>query len=402
MPGLTIVHVDMDAFFAAIEQRDDPSLKGKPVIIGGDPHQRGVVSTCSYEARRYGIRSAMPLGEAYRRCPHAIFMHGDHRKYSMVSQQIQAIFTRYTPLVEPISIDEAFLDVSGCERLFGPAESIGRQIKERIRNELGLVASVGVSYNKFLAKLASDYGKPDGFLVVTEEEAKSFLAPLPITRLWGVGSKTASYLETLGLRTIGQLAAYPLAELRVHLGVVANQLSLLAQGIDHRRVEALQEAKSIGHEHTFGEDTYDQRLVITVLLDLAAKVARRLRQAGMAGRTITLKLRYGDFSTITRSFTCPDPIDYDQELFRVGRRLLLSNLHTEKPVRLIGISVSHLVLAEEAPYQLSLLHEPEADHRRGRLMQAMDAIRDRFGEGSISWARISLDDDDDGDAQRDP
>ncbi len=395
MTELTIIHVDMDAFFAAVEQRDDPNLMGKPVIIGGYPYERGVVSTCSYEARHYGVRSAMPLGEAYRRCPHGIFMHGDHRKYGMVSQQIQAIFAHYTPMVEPISIDEAFLDVSGCERLFGPAVEIGRQIKERIRHELKLTASVGVSYNKYLAKLASDYGKPDGFLVITAQEARGFLAPLPITRLWGVGTKTANHLERFGIRTIGQLAAFPLAELRAHLGVVAHQLHLLAQGIDHRRVESPQDAKSIGHEHTFGEDTYNHQQVLTVLLDLSAKVARRLRLAGVTGRTITLKLRYGDFSTITRSYSSPDPTDYDQDLFRVGKELLLSNLTTGKPVRLIGISVSHLIPADCSPHQLSLFPEPKDDHRRDRLMQAMDAIKDRFGEGSISWARVTLDEPDD-------
>lgn len=380
-----IIHVDMDAFFAAVEQRDNPELIGKPVIIGGDPHSRGVVSTCSYEARKYGVHSAMPLREAYSRCPHGIFLPGHHDTYSKVSREIRQIFFRFTPLVEPLSLDEAFLDVHGCERLFGNAVEIGLKIKDAIKEEINLTASVGVAPNKFLAKLGSDLEKPDGFVVITKDRIKEVLWPLPVTRLWGVGEKTAEILLAKGIRTIGMLARLDIKILESNLGKMGKDLYLLANGIDERKVEVEYGAKSIGNETTFGEDTNDVEFLETTLLELAEQVGRRLRKSDVMGRTINIKLRYANFKTITRAKTLQRATNSTQTLYEVGLELLRGTDLFNKTFRLIGLSVSNLT--DETNQQMSLFGE-EDDLHSDVLSNIMDQLKDRFGESAVTRARL--------------
>lgn len=380
-----IIHLDMDAFFAAIEQLDHPEYRGKPVIVGGPPHARGVVSTCSYEARKYGIRSAMSLREAGRRCPHGIFIPGRMKRYHEVSLAIRKILFEYTPLVEPLSCDEAFLDVTGSEKLFGPAEQIAREIVDRIASELQLSASVGVAPNKFLAKIGSDLKKPKGFVVIREEEVLSFLAPLPISRLWGVGPKTTAQLEKMGLRTIGDLQQLSLAFLRANLGDLGIALYRLARGIDDRPVEPLETVKSIGHETTFQVDTDDREFLTETLWRLCEQVARRLRRKELVGKVITVKIRDHGFKTITRRATLYQPTDFEEVIFQTACRLAEDNDWGRKPLRLIGVSVSGLERRDSV--QEPLFAAPvEQDLRR--LHQTMDRIKDRFGENAITRARF--------------
>lgn len=380
-----IIHLDMDAFFAAIEQLDNPAYRGKPVIVGGAPHARGVVSTCSYEARKYGIHSAMPLREAGRRCPHGIFVPGRMQRYREVSAAIMKLLREYTPLVEPLSCDEAFLDVTGSQQLFGPAEEIARQIVDRIASELGLSASVGVAPNKFLAKLASDLQKPKGFVVIREEEVLSFLAPLPISRIWGVGPKTTVQLKKMGLKTIGDLQQLTLAFLRDKLGDLGVHLYRLARGVDDRPVEPTATVKSIGHETTFQEDTANRELLEETLWRLSEKVARRLRRKGLVGKVITIKIRDQDFHTITRRSTLYQPTDFEEEIFQTAHRLAEANDWGRKPLRLIGVSVSGLQTRESV--QEPLFGAASAEDLRA-LHQTLDQIRDRFGEKAITRARF--------------
>ncbi|NLW17893.1 MAG: DNA polymerase IV [Firmicutes bacterium] len=381
-----ILHIDLDAFFASIEERDRPELRGKPVIIGGRPDQRGVVSTCSYAARKYGVRSAMPLTEAYRRCPHGIFLPGNMAKYKAASRQVFAIFHRFTPLVEPISIDEAFLDLTGCTNLFGDPLTIARKIKELIKQEVGITASAGLAHNKFLAKIASDLQKPDGLVWIKPEEIEQVLHPLPISRLWGVGPKTAEKLRTLGIDTIGDLAAFDIRLLARVVGTgQAHHLKQLAAGQDDRPVMSETEIKSMGHEHTFPTDVCDLNQVIAILLHLAEKVGRRLRRAGLYGRTVALKLRYHDFTTLTRHVSLPEPTNLDQVIYQTGKELLLKN-YNGQPVRLIGISLQNL--SPTATQQLSFLEGQAEKEKRQKLAQAMDKIKNRFGEESITYAKV--------------
>lgn len=380
-----IIHVDMDAFFAAVEQRDNPELIGKPVIIGGDPHSRGVVSTCSYEARKYGVHSAMPLREAYSRCPHGIFLPGHHDTYAQVSREIRQIFFRFTPLVEPLSLDEAFLDVHGCERLFGNSVKIGLMIKDAIKKEVDLTASVGVAPNKFLAKLGSDLEKPDGFVVITKDRIRDVLWPLPVTRLWGVGEKTAEVLLAKGIRTIGMLARLDMKILESNLGKMGKDLYYLANGIDERKVEVEYGAKSIGNETTFAEDTNDVEFLETTLLELAEQVGRRLRKSDVMGRTVNIKLRYANFKTITRAKTLQRATNSTQTLYEVGLELLRGTDLFNKTFRLIGLSVSNLT--EETNQQMSLFGEEE-DLHSDVLSNIMDQLKDRFGESAVTRARL--------------
>jgi DNA polymerase-4 len=303
--GRKIVHVDMDAFYAAIEQLDHPELRGRPVIVGGDPAGRGVVSTASYEARKFGVHSAMPAAQARRLCPQAVFLRPRFARYQEVSQQIRAILYSYTPLVEPISLDEAFLDLTGTERLLGPAEEVAREIKRRVREETGLTCSVGVGPNKFLAKLASSLAKPDGFLVVREGEELAFLEDLPIERLWGVGEATAKRLRGLGITTVGQLRGLALEELLDKFGSLGRSLYELARGIDRSPVIPEREARSLGAERTFPEDLTDPEEMERVLFSLSEEVGRRLREERLKARTVQLKVRFADFTTITRALTLP-------------------------------------------------------------------------------------------------
>ncbi|KLU61333.1 DNA polymerase IV [Peptococcaceae bacterium CEB3] len=378
-----IIHVDMDAFYASVEQRDDPSLRGKPVIVGGKPNSRGVVSTASYEARKAGVHSAMPLAEAWRRCPQGIFLPVNGRKYREVSGQIRQIFLTYTPLVEPLSLDEAFLDVTASGAIFGPAASIGHIIKERIQDELGLTASVGVAGNKFLAKLASDLRKPDGFVVVPAEGVQDFLDPLPVERIWGVGQKTADRLHRLNVKTVRDLRRLELAHLKHLFGVLGGQLYELARGRDERPVESERETKSIGRETTFGADVGERDFLESVLLELACDVGRSLRKEKLKGRTITLKVRYADFHTLVRSRTLAEGTNLDDVIYSEACRLFQA-IALKQPLRLIGVSVHQLANQEEG--QLSLFADEREDQEH--LARVIDKVREKYGAQSIVRARL--------------
>ncbi len=382
-PGpATIIHVDMDAFYASVEQRDRPETRGRPVIVGADPRGRGVVSAASYEARRFGVHSAMPIGRAFRLCPEGVFLPVDMDKYAGVSREIMAVLAEFTPLVEPLSIDEAFLDVTASRALHGDGAAIGREIKKRIRACVSLTASVGVAPNKFLAKVASDLEKPDGLVVVEPGREALFLAPLPVSRLWGVGKVTGAVLETMGIRTIGQLALTPAAHLAARFGKHGPDLLNLARGLDDRVVETNAPSKSMGAEETFERDTHDVDLLRATLRGQSERVGRELRGASYAGRTVTLKLRFADFSTITRAHT-DDPT---QDGLVIYRRVesLFARVTLKQAVRLIGLSVSGLGPAGEG--QLSLL-APDAV-RRERLARAVDRLATRFGDEVVRPASL--------------
>ena len=379
----TILHVDMDAFFAAVEQHDRPALRGQPVVVGAAPDQRGVVAAASYEAREYGIHSAMPSREAGRRCPHAVFLPPNGKRYAEVSRQIFGIFERFTPLVEPLSIDEAFLDVTGVQRLFGDGRAIGRQIKAAVQEGTGLTASVGVATNKFLAKLASDLEKPDGLTVVpeTREAILAFLAPLSVSRIWGVGRVTREHLEAHGIRSIGDLQVCSEQQLGRVVGKhSARHLSALAHGEDARDVEGARAEKSISKEHTFGTDTRDAVQLEATLCELVEDVGRRLRAAGQYASLGRLKLRWEGFKTITRQRPFQRPVCDDFSL----REMALSLFRDErlvKRVRLLGFGVSQL--SRHADSQLTLFDDVKGQARKESLSRAMDSIRDKFGEDII-------------------
>jgi DNA polymerase-4 len=383
---LYIIHGDMDAFFAAVEQRDNPSLRGQPVIVGGNPDSRGVVSTCSYEARRYGVKSAMPLAQAIRLCPQAIFLPVNMQLYQQVSRQVIAIMAGYTPLVEQLSIDEAFLDVSGCTSLFGSAEKIARDIKSRVAQELGLNISMGISYNKFLAKLATELGKPDGLRVIRRDEIPDVLTPLPVRYIWGVGDKTLKILAGIGLKTIGDLRETQVQVLEKRLGSQARLFMQLANGIDERLVETGRESKSMGKEITFDQDVADAEYLDNVLLDFAQLLARRLRQLNLQARTVTLKIRYSDFQTLTRSKTIPESTNSEVNIYQSAHELISRLNYLDHKVRLIG-----LYLGKLSPYtalQQGLLFDPETEVENRELDKTLDQIRARFGEGIITRASL--------------
>lgn len=375
-----VMHVDMDAFFASIEQRDHEEYRGKPLIVGG-LSGRGVVSTCSYEARRFGVHSAMPIVRAKRLCPQGIFVEGDYAHYRAVSDEIFAIFSRYAPVVEPLSIDEAFLDLTGMELLMKTPRSYAERLKAEIRGKTGLVASVGIAPNKFLAKLASDLEKPDGLVIITEEGKQAVLDPLPVGRIWGVGEKTAARLEALRIRTIGQLRRTLREKLVRSLGAhMADHLLALASGIDARPVAPREAAKSIGKEVTFPADIESAEEVERVLLDLSEKVGYRLRRKGVKGRTIQLKLRLSDFRTYTRSRTLPEATWYDREIYETALALCRA-LGVHQGVRLLGISVSGF----DTSGAISLFRE---EVHKESLYAAIDAIKKRFGEQGITKAHL--------------
>jgi DNA polymerase-4 len=378
-----ILHVDLDAFFAAVEQRDHPELRGKPVIVGGGgPDRRGVVSTASYEARRYGVRSAMPLRTAGRLCPQGIFLPVDGRKYQRVSREVMAILRRFTPLVEPISIDEAFLDVTASEALFGDGETIAVAIKAAVRAEVGLTISAGVASTKLVAKIASDLRKPDGLVVVAPGTEAAFLAPLPISRLWGVGAKTAAALSEHGIATIGDLAALDPAALGRRLGSHATTLIDRAHGIDADRVVGEREAaKSVGHEHTFDEDTSNAERIERTLLAMADGVAGRLRASGMLASTVSVKVRDSSFRTLTRQRTLARPTDLTEPIFETALALARPEIRGKR-IRLVGVTASGLQQAA----QMGLFES--ASERRHRLAEASDSIRRRFGQSAMTRARL--------------
>jgi DNA polymerase IV len=381
----TILHVDMDAFFAAVEQRDRPELRGKPVIVGADPRGgrgRGVVSTASYEARRFGVGSAMPISEAWRRCPQGIYVHPDMERYAHESERIMEIFHRFTDLVEPISIDEAFLDVTGSARAMGTGEEIGRKLKAAIRKETELTASVGVAASKLVAKIASDMRKPDGLVVVPAGTEPAFLAPLPVRRLWGVGPKMEEALARLGVVTIGDLAALDPGRLERRLGTHGHDLQKLARGEDDRDVVAEgAEAKSLGQEHTYGQDTADRERLRATLLQIADGVAGRLRSHALRARTVTLKYRDEDFHTTTHARTLADATDSGNVLFAVAWELF-AEVHQGRKVRLLGIYASHF---GEGKPQLGLFDAPQTPSRADRVR---DEVAKRFGDEALTRASL--------------
>jgi len=376
-----IIHVDMDAFYASVERLDNPDLMDKPVIVGGDPKKRGVVSAASYEARKFGVHSAMPMSQAVRLCLDAIVLPVRMERYAELSQQIHAIFQQFTPQIEPISLDEAFLDVTGSLRLFGSAEKIGRTIKDQIREQLGLVASVGVAGNKFLAKLASDLDKPDGFVVITEENKQQILDPLPVSKIWGVGKVTEKALKFRAINTIKQLREAPPEILRSIFGDQTAHVLRLAQGVDNRQVESSREAKSISSEQTFATDIAGKDILLDVLLHQVEDVAQRLRLNNLEARTITLKLRYDDFRTITRSSTLDHPTNITKTLWQEAREVFLQwHKKSAGLLRLLGFGVSGLQKAGTG--QRHLFEEPDQEKQK-RLDEAFDKIRDKFGHDAL-------------------
>ena len=380
----------MDAFYASVEQLDHPAYRGKPVVVGADPRGgkgRGVVAACSYEARPFGVRSAMPSSQAYRLCPRAIYVRPRMSRYAEMSDRIFSILGEYTDLVEPLSIDEAFLDVTASQRLHGAATAIGRTLKARIRTELGLVASIGLAPNKFLAKVASDLGKPDGFVVVDPGKGREFLDPLPISRLWGVGPKTEVRLRRMGLQTIGQIARMPVGTLETMLGSGGRDLWELANGLDEREVVAEQAAKSIGAETTFDQDTEDREEIRRTILELADRVGRRLRREAYLAGGVTLKFRDDLFHTVTRAAILDHPTDVGDDLFREASKLLGRVSWAGRRVRLLGVTATHLRPADEPAGRQLPLFRPAPDPRR-QLARTVDAIRERFGADAI--ARASL------------
>lgn len=375
-----ILHADMDAFYASIEQRDNPSLKGQPVIVGGTG-SRGVVSTASYEARKYGVKSAMPIVEARRRCPEGIFMPPDIAKYAKVSEALISIFEKFSPIVEPLSLDEAFLDISGMHRLYSDIAEIGQKLKAEVEQNLSLTVSVGIAPNKFLAKLASDLQKPDGLVIVRPGEELALLAPLPIRKLWGVGEAAAKILERLSIATIADLRQANSAVLERALGRSAVELQNLASGRDERPVVPDREAKSIGNEDTFAEDIADNGALQIKLLSLAARLGRRLRKAGLAGRTVTLKVRFASFRTITRSITLTEPVHLDDVIYKTALAMFDKITITEG-VRLLGITVSNL---NHGLNQLSLFANLNNENaKQEKVAETMDKLRDRFGKNIIT------------------
>ena len=381
----SILHVDMDAFYAAVEQRDRPELRGRPVVVGADPRGgrgRGVVSTASYEARRFGIASAMPISQAYRLCPGAVYLPVAMEKYAAVSAEVMAILRGFTDRVEPLSIDEAFLDVTGSRRALGPGEAIARALKDRLRAATSLTASVGLAANKLVAKIASDLRKPDGLVVVPPGTEAAFLAPLPVRRLWGIGPRMEERLLKAGIHTIGQLAARGEAVLERRFGTHGQDLLRLARGLDEREVASQAgEAKSVGQEHTYERDTADRGQHRRTLLDLCDGVARRLREHRLQASTITLKHRDESFHTVTRAATLASPTDSSDALFRAAWRLL-EGLPGAGKVRLLGVHAAGFEAGRQL--KLDLAEEPEA--------QAADRVRDavarRFGEGALTRASL--------------
>lgn len=385
-----IIHVDMDAFYASVEQRDRPELRGRPVIVGGPAEGRGVVSAASYEARAFGVHSAMPMAEARRRCPHAVFLRVNMERYREVSSTIHGIFLRFTPLVEPLSLDEAFLDVTGSQMLLGPAGQIARRIKREIFEATGLTASAGVAPNKFVAKIASDLQKPDGLVIVPPDGVQAFLENLPIARLWGVGKITARILEEMGIRTIGELSRFPVELLESRLGKTGLEIWRLARGEDDRPVEPYTDALSISHEETFAVDIGERKAIRRELYRLVEKVGYRLRKQGVRGNVIQVKVRYPDFSTVTRRITLQAPTHNDRVIFQHALRLLDRTEAGRKKVRLLGVCVSGL-RPEEMVGQLGLF--PLEETRIEEEIKAVDRIRERFGPDAIQRG-ILVDSDD--------
>jgi DNA polymerase-4 len=368
----------MDAFFASVEQLDDPSLRGKPVLVGGNG-PRGVVAAASYEARVYGCRSAQPMAVARRLCPHAMIVRGHFERYREESQKVFAILESFTPAVEPLSIDEAFLDVTGSQPIFGEPQHIARLIKDRIHAETKLTGSVGVAPNKFLAKLASDMDKPDGLTVIRPEDVDRVLPPLPVGKIWGIGPKTVARLEGVGVRTIGDLRQLDPDVLERRLGTDAEHYRRLAFGLDDREVSSDGDAKSIGHEQTFGENLTDPEEVRAVMLEQSEEVSARLRRHKLLARGVTVKIRYGDFQTVTRAKVLDAPADTTQPIWHAARDLFNTWAEDFKPVRLIGVTATKLTRGEP---QLEMFEDANVKKQK-RVDRAVDQITARFGKDAI-------------------
>ena len=377
-----IGHADLDAFYASFEQRDCPEYRDRPVVVGALPGHRGVVAAANYEARAFGIRSAMPIAEAYRRCPDAVYLRPDMARYVRVSQEIFEILGTLTPVVEPVSIDEAYLDLTGLERLLGPPKDIGREIKRRIFEGTGLRASVGIGPNRLIAKLASEHGKPDGLMVVHPDEVLDFLAPMPVATLRGVGRQTQKIFSRLGIETVSQLRAIPLRCLEEHLGrKAAASFHAQARGIASAEVVPGRGRKSISKETTFEDDVRDQAILHDVLRGLAAEVAATARRENLSGAVVTLKIRFEGFETHTRQRKLPDPTHDERVILREAWTLFLHGDLPRKPVRLIGLGVSAWQQAESE--QVDLFDQPQERARDQRLLETIDRAADRFGKGIL-------------------
>jgi DNA polymerase-4 len=376
-----IIHLDMDAFYPSVEMLDNPALKGKPVIVGGSK-ERGVVSSASYEARKFGIHSAQPIAKAKRLCPDGIFLPVRMSRYQEISKQVFDIFYRFTPLVEALSIDEAFLDVTGSIRLFGQPENIAKKIKQIIVTETGLTISAGVAPSKFVAKIASDIDKPDGLTVVYPDDVRDFLDPLPVKKMWGVGNVTQLLLSHLNIHTFRDLRQTPVKVLEKKFGKHGVKIHLLAMGIDERDVIPEHDVKSMGHEQTFLHDITSLGAAKKEILALGNKLARRMRHKGITGNTVTLKVKYHDFVQITRSATLPKPTDDGLEIYSTACRLLEKTQVTIKPIRLLGISLSHLNFMGIGT-QLSLFDQGRSSQKRQRLNTALDSLYEKFGDQSV-------------------
>ena len=391
---LSIIHLDLDAFFASVEQRDNPAYRGKPLIVGGisggkGNSNRGVVCAASYEARKYSIHAGMPIWEARQKCPKGIFIPSQMNKYLKASKKFFQICSDYTPLLEPLSIDELFLDVSGCESLFGSSKTIGKKIKERVYQELGLKVSVGIAENKLLAKIATNLGKPDGFYVIPSKDIQKILYPLPISALWGIGRKTEELLKKFGIYRVEQLARMPDSILENLLGKNGKKIKLLAQGIDESPVTPPSTAKSISKETTFGTNISEKAVLLKELLKLSQSVGYVARKKGYKGRTITLKIRFQDFTTFNRSKTLENPTNLDDIIFKTGAELLDKVKHKKGGVRLLGIKLSNLTLGKGIK-QLKILRdkEEEKNDKLEQLTQSLDKIREKFGSQAITRARL--------------
>jgi DNA polymerase IV len=378
------MHVDMDAFFVSVELRTRPELSGKPVIVGF-PGERSVVLSGSYEARAFGVKSAMPMAVAMRMCPQAVVIEPRHKLYYEVSGQLMAIFESITGLVEPLSVDEAFLDVTGALRRLGPPRGIGELIRRRVSAELGITASVGIAETKFVAKIASTRCKPDGLLLIGPEQTVPYLHSLPVGALWGVGAKTGEVLANMGIRTVADVAATPVSSLKKVLGATGEHVHRLAWGIDPRPVTPVRLEKSIGAEETFAVDTTDDALLRRELLRLSHRTATRLRSSGMVARTVALKLRFADFSTITRSRTVQTPVDSAQLIYAVALQLLESLGARAMAVRLVGVRAEQLEEAARTSLQLSI-DRREENWRAAE--QALDQVARKFGNKSVLPARL--------------
>ena len=381
-----IIHLDMDAFYPSVEILDNPSLKGKPVIVGGSK-ERGVVSSASYEARRYGVHSAQPMATAIRLCPKGVFLPTRMSRYQELSHKVFNIFHRFTPLVEPVSIDEAFLDITDSTRLLGQPEDVARNIKELVRSETQLTVSAGLAPSKFVAKIASDMDKPDGLTIVPPGRVRDFLEPLSISKMWGVGKKTQNRLHGLGIQTIGDLGRFSVDVLEKKLGKHGIRMHHLALGIDEREVVPERACKSVGHERTFSRDILDINSIKKELLALVNQVARRMRRKNVTGKTVTLKVKYHNFKQVTRSATLSQCTDDEPRIYTTACQLLDKTDAGTRPIRLLGVSISHLnrLSSEE---QLSLFDEKKESKKRKELHTALDALTERFGEKSIRPATL--------------